>query len=273
MQAAVATREVNREEFSRLTPEQERQLAMECARGDEEAIKKMVSANLPLVVSVAKDYIGNSIPVMDLIQEGSIGLLIAARKFDYTLENRFSTYATKVIRHCIGRYIKNHGNLIRVPDHTYQQVRRVLAVKESLQLQNGEEPTLAEIAAKMQMEESKVEKLLLLWPEVFSLDAALPDEESTFLTFLEDAHAQQPQQLLIRAELHRTMDALLGRLNPRQQQVLRLHFGMEDGICHSLEEIGGILGVSKERARQIEQQAMEKLRTMGADMGLEDFLN
>ena len=127
MQAAVATREVNREEFSRLTPEQERQLAMECARGDEEAIKKMVSANLPLVVSVAKDYIGNSIPLMDLIQEGSIGLLIAARKFDYTLENRFSTYATKAIRHCIGRYIRSQGNLIRVPDHTYQQVCQVLA--------------------------------------------------------------------------------------------------------------------------------------------------
>ena len=273
MQAAVATREVNREEFSRLTPEQERQLAMECARGDEEAIKKMVSANLPLVVSVAKDYIGNSIPLMDLIQEGSIGLLIAARKFDYTLENRFSTYATKAIRHCIGRYIRSQGNLIRVPDHTYQQVCQVLAAKDSLQRQNGEEPTLAEIAAKMQIEESKVEKLLLLWPEVFSLDATLQDEESTFLNFLEDAHAKQPQQLLIRAELHRTMDALLGRLNARQQRVLRLHFGMEDGICHSLEEIGGILGVSKERARQIEQQAMEKLRTMGADMGLEDFLN
>ena len=273
MQGAVATKEVNREEFSRLTPQQERQLAMDCARGDEEAIKKMVSANLPLVVSVAKDYIGSSVPLMDLIQEGSIGLLMAARKFDYTLENRFSTYATKVIRHCICRYIRNQGNLIRVPDHTYQKICQVLAAKESLQLETGEAPTLGEIAAKTQMDERKVEKLLQLWPEVFSLDATLPDEESTLQVFLEDAQAPQPQKLLVRAELHRTMDALLCRLDPRQRQVLRLHFGMEDGICHSLDEIGGILGVSKERARQIEQQAMEKLRTMGADMGLEDFLN
>ena len=160
-----------------------------------------------------------------------------------------------------------------MPDHTYQKIRQVLAARDSLQRESGEEPTLAEIAKRMQTDESKVEKLLQLWPEVFSLDATLQDEESTLQTFLEDAQAPEPQMLFVRAELHRTMDALLGQLNPRQRQVLRLHFGMEDGKCHSLDEIGGILGVSKERARQIEQQAMEKLRTMGADMGLEDFLN
>ncbi len=273
MQSAVASKQVNRDEFPRLTPEQERQLAMDCARGDEEAIKRLVSANLPLVVSVAKDYKDSSVPLMDLIQEGSIGLLIAARKFDYTMENRFSTYATKVIRHCISRYIRNQGNLIRVPDHTYYKIQQVLAAKGELRQESGEEPTLVEIANKAQMEVSKVEKLLQLWPEVFSLDATFQDEESTLQNFLEDAQAPQPQQLLVRAELRRTMDALLCQLNPRQQQVLRLHFGMEDGICHSLDEIGSILGVSKERARQIEQQAMEKLRTMGADIGLEDFLN
>ena len=256
-----------------LTPEEERQLAIACAQGDEEAIRKMVNANLRLVVSVARDYAGRGVPLLDLIQEGSIGLLVAARKFDYTMENRFSTYATKWIRQSIVRYIRNQGSLIRVPDHTYQKIRLVLAAKDSLQRHNGEEPTMAEIAVQAQLEESKVEKLLQLWPEVFSLDATLQDEESTLQAFLEDELAPQPQQLLVRAELHRTMDDLLCQLKPRQQQVLRLHFGMEDGICHSLEEIGGIMGVSKERARQIEQQAMEKLRTMGADMGLEDFLN
>ena len=260
-------------QYPLLTPEQERQLAISCAQGDEEAIRKMVSANLRLVVSVARDYAGRGVPLLDLIQEGSIGLLVAARKFDYTMENRFSTYATKWIRQCIIRYIRMQGSLIRVPDHTYQKIRQVLAAKDSFTRANGEEPTLAEIARMTQLEESKVDKLLQLWPEVFSLDATLQDEETTYQTFLEDTQALQPQQLLVRAELHRTMDALLCQLNSRQQQVLRLHFGMEDGICHSLEEIGGILGVSKERARQIEQQAMDKLRTMGADMGLEDFLN
>ncbi len=260
-------------QYPLLTPEQERQLAISCAGGDEEAIRRMVNANLRLVVSVARDYADKGVPLLDLIQEGSIGLLVAARKFDYKMETRFSTYATKWIRQRMVRYIRNQGSLIRVPDHTYQKIRQVLAAKDSLQRKSGEEPTFSEIAEEVQMEESKVEKLLQLWPEVFSLDATLGDEENTFQVFLEDEQAPQPQQLLVRAELHRTMDALLCQLTPRQQQILRLHFGMEDGICHSLDEIGGILGISKERARQIEQQAMEKLRTMGADIGLEDFLN
>ena len=260
-------------QYPLLTPDQERQLAIACAQGDEEAIKKMVNANLRLVVSVARDYAGRGVPLLDLIQEGSIGLLVAARKFDYTMENRFSTYATKWIRQSIVRYIRNQGNLIRVPDHTYQKIRQVLTARDSYIRENGEEPTLLEIARITQMEESKVAKLLQLWPEIFSLDATLQDEESTLQSFLEDEQAPQPQQHLVRAELRRTIDALLCQLNPRQQQVLRLHFGMEDGLCYSLEEIGSILGVSKERARQIEQQAMDKLRTMGADMGLEDFLN
>lgn len=260
-------------QYPLLTPEEERQLAVSCARGDEDAIRKMVNANLRLVVSVARDYAGRGVPLLDLIQEGSIGLLVAARKFDYTMETRFSTYATKWIRQCIVRYIRKQGNLIRVPEHTYQKIRQILSAKDRFTRENGEEPTLADIARMTQLEEQKVEKLLQLWPEVFSLDATLPDEDTTYQSFLEDEQAPQPHQLLVRAELHRTIDALLCQLNPRQQQVLLLHFGMEDGVCHSLDEIGGILGVSKERARQIEQQAMEKLRTIGADMGLEDFLN
>ncbi len=284
MQAAVLTEEQKNNpedvrqylneigQHPRLTPEQERELAIACARGEEAAIKKMVSANLRLVVSVARDYAGRGVPLLDLIQEGSIGLLVAARKFDYTLDYRFSTYATKWIRQCIGRYILNQGSMIRVPAHTYQKIKQVLSAKAALLQANGEEPALAEIAQAAGVEEEKAAKLLQLWPEICSLDAPVGEEDS-LQVYLEDVQAPQPQQLLVRAELKRTMDDLLCSLTDRQQQVLRLHFGMEDGICHSLEEIGVKLGVSKERARQIEQQAMEKLRTMGADIGLEDFLN
>ncbi len=260
-------------QYRLLTAQEERELAVSCASGNEDAIRKMVSANLRLVISVARDYAGRGVPLLDLIQEGSIGLLVAARKYDYTMETRFSTYATKWIRQSIVRYIRKQGSLIRVPDHTFQKIQQILEARDSIQRQTGKLPSSADVAAAVRMDEGKVEKLLRLWPEIYSLDATLQDDESTFQAFLGDEQAPQPHQLLVRSELHRTMEALLCQLNPRQQRVLRLHFGMEDGICHSLDEIGGILGVSKERARQIEQQAMDKLRTIGADIGLEDFLN
>lgn len=256
-----------------LTPEQERKLAMGCAEGDEEAIRTMVNSNLRLVVSIAREYAGRGVPLMDLIQEGSIGLLTAARKFDYTMEFRFSTYAAQWIRQGVTRCILNHAGLIRVPRHTMERMRKLLAIRASLQ-QNGYEPETRELSQRSGIPEEKVEELLRLLPQVCSLDAPAGDAENdTLQMLLEDTHAPQPQEELIRAELNSTMEKLLGMLNDRQRQVLRLHFGMEDGVCHSLAQIGDMLGISKERARQIEQQAMDKLRTLGADLGLEDFLS
>ena len=258
----------------RLTEEQERQLARRCATGDEEAIRQMVSTNLRLVVSVAREYAGRGVPLLDLIQEGSIGLLTAARKFDHTLEFRFSTYATKWIRQSISRYLVNHAGLIRVPEHTAEQIRKIQMVAAQLRQQTGEEPSASDIAARMDTSAEKVESLLLLWPEICSLDLPVGREAGgTLATLIEDEQNLQPQQELVRRELQKTMEDLLSSLDMRQQQVLRMHFGMEDGICHSLEEIGKQLGVSKERARQIERHAMDKLQKMGAGMGLEDFLN
>ena len=251
----------------------ERSLARRCAEGDEEAIRQMVNSNLRLVVSVAREYAGRGVALLDLIQEGSIGLLVAARKFDYTLDFRFSTYATKWIRQGVTRCLLNHAGVIRVPLHTAERIRKVLAVKVKLEQENEAEPSAAEIAERTGFSEDKVRQLLQLTPEVCSLDIFTgEDDDSTLGSLLEDIHAPQPQEELVRRELERTMATLLGSLNERQQQILRLHFGMEDGICHSLEQIGGMLGISKERVRQIEQQAMEKLQTMGASMGLEDFL-
>lgn len=258
--------------FPMLTEEQEIALAKRITQGDTEAVKEMVSANLRLVVSVARGYAGRGVPLLDLVQEGSIGLIAAARKFDYTLENKFSTYATKWIRQGITRCIAWHSGLIRVPDHTAQLIKKVEQARRELLLENQEEPSLEQIGAKCGMTVDRVVQLLRLDPETCSLDAPAGEDE-TLGVLLEDATAVQPQEALVRKELEHTLNTLLSALNDRQRQVLQLHFGMEDGHCHSLEDIGKQLGISKERVRQIERQAMDKLQKLGANLGLEDFLN
>ena len=257
----------------RLTPGEELELAKLCAQGDREAVKKMVTANLRLVASVAKEYAGRGVPLLDLIQEGSIGLLTAAQKFDPSRETRFSTYATKWIRQGVSRAILNHAGLIRVPIHTAERIRKVLNAQKSLHQELEREPTLEEIADRSEIPVKKVKEYLSLIPELCSIDTPTgEDEDSTLGGLIENLQAPQPQEELVRQELEHTMDTLLGQLPERERLLLRLRFGMEDGTCYSLEAIGKKLEVSKERARQLEKQAIEKLRVMGADFGLEDFL-
>lgn len=264
-------REIRR--FPVLTPQQERELAQRCAAGDESAIRQMVNSNLRLVVSVAREYAGRGVPLLDLIQEGSIGLLAAARKFDYTLDYRFSTYATKWIRQGVTRYLTEHFGVIRVPAHTAERLRKVLAVRMQLLQQDGQEPTAQDIAQQCGIPEDKVRQLLQLTPQTCSLDAPAGEDEDSLALLLEDIHSPQPQEELVREELKQTMENLLSMLTERQQMVLRLHFGMEDGVCYSLEQISIRFGVSKERIRQIERQAMDRLQKLGAGLGLEEFLN
>ena len=256
-----------------LTVEEERALARRCAQGDEEAIRALVNANLRLVVSIAKEYTGRGVPLMDLIQEGSIGLLAAAKKFDYTRELRFSTYATKWIRQSVGRCLAQHSGVIRVPTHTGEKMRKVLATQNRLAQELERAPTEAEIAESTGLTVEQVRKLLDLVPETCSLDAPTGEDGDTSLGgLLRDSTVEAPEKEVVRQELETTMQTLLDQLPERQRKLVSMRFGLEDGVCHSLDEIGREFGVSRERARQIEGQAMEKLRQMGMKQGLEDFL-
>ena len=259
--------------YPMLTAAEERQLAMGCAAGDPEAIRTMVSSNLRLVVSVAREYAGRGVPLLDLIQEGSIGLITAARKFDYTLDYRFSTYATKWIRQRIGLSLHDQSGVIRVPAHTAERMKKLGAARTELRMEQGRDPSADELAVRTGFSAEKTQELLLLMPDVTSLDIPVGERgEDTVGTLLPADQNDEPQAELIRRELKQLLDALMTELNDRQRTILRLHFGLEDGVTRSLEEISKQLGISKERVRQIERQAMEKMQKMGAGLGLEDFL-
>ncbi len=255
-----------------LSPEQERDLARRCASGDEEAIRAMVNSNLRLVVSVARKYTGRGVPLLDLIQEGSIGLIVAAKNFDYTREYRFSTYATDLIRQRISRCLID-GGVIRVPAYTAERMRKIAAARSDLLRELGQEPGAAEIAERTGIPREKVEQLLKLVPQTCSLDVPIGDDgENTVGGLLADPEGFGPQEELIRQELKALLEEMLRQLDERQQQILHLRFGMDDGICHSREQIGKLFGISKERVRQLERQAMDKLLKLGESLGLEDFL-
>ena len=259
--------------YPMLTAAEERQLAMGCAAGDPEAIRTMVSSNLRLVVSVAREYAGRGVPLLDLIQEGSIGLITAAKKFDYTLDYRFSTYATKWIRQRIGLSLHDQSGVIRVPAHTAERMKKLGAARTELRMELGRDPSADELAVRTGFSAEKTQELLLLMPDVTSLDIPVGERgEDTVGTLLPADQNDEPQAELIRRELKQLLDALMTELNDRQRTILRLHFGLEDGVTRSLEEISKQLGISKERVRQIARPAMEKMQKMGAGLGLEDFL-
>lgn len=254
--------------FPLLDAQEERVLTLRCVQGDQDAIRLLVCSNLRLVVNVAREYAGRGVPLMDLVQEGSVGLLSAAKKFDPQLGFRFSTYATKWIRRGVVRCLDEHGAMIRVPGHTSEKLQKVIRVRAELEKLLGEEPHDEQLADKLDMSLDKLRHMLQLAPKVQSLDGFCVEAD-----LVDDSFTSAPQEQLVREELSRIMDTLLAQLTERQRLILRLHYGLEDGECHSLESISERLQLSKERVRQINQQAMDQLKKNGAAFGLEDFLN
>ena len=255
-----------------LTAEEERQLALRCAAGDEDAIRMMVNSNLRLVAAMARQYALRGIPLLDLMQEGSIGLLKAARRFDPAKDVRFSTYASKWIKQKMYSYVMDHADMIRIPRYSKEKLCKILEIRNYLQQKLGQPPTVQQVAEHCGMPAHKVAEVLALPAEVWSLDVTMGEEDDFALQQIVNAQTPEPYEEMVRSELKNVLESLLCKLTDRQQQVLRLRFGMDGAPVCSLDAVGKIMGISKEGARQLEQRAMEALRKMGAGIGLEDFL-
>ena len=257
-----------------LTAEEEIELATRMAQGDKYARKRLSEANLRLVVSIAKRYVGRGMQFLDLIQEGNLGLIKAVEKFDYTKGYKFSTYATWWIRQAITRSIADQARTIRIPVHMVETITKVKKVSSQLLHENGHEPTPKEIADRLGISVERVREILRISQDPVSLETPIGEEEDSHLgDFIPDEDAPAPAEAASRTLLKEQLSEILGTLTDREEKVLRLRFGLEDGRPRTLEEVGKEFNVTRERIRQIAAKALMKLRHPSRSKKLKDFLD
>jgi RNA polymerase primary sigma factor len=253
-----------------LTREEERELARRKDEGDEEAKRRLIESNLRLVMAITRNYTKANVPLLDLIQEGNLGLIRAVEKFDYRLGYKLSTYATWWIRQAITRALADQGRTIRLPVHVADQVRRLLRARRQLAQKLNREPSLSELARETQQSEERVRELLELVENPVSLETPVGDGESLYGDLIEDVHSLAPHEQSAEQARARELAGALEQLNPRMRRVLSLRFGLDGEPPQTLEEVGAQLGITRERVRQLETRALRELRL--AAPGLEHYL-